>query len=265
MNMEELIRGAEAAGTIGLVPDPPSETTESALNFDSLDGTKKKPKKTKVKGSKPIDTTVEETVLPKKVRSRRSSRRRSSPKAKAKATAEATPGLLRRGLNALFGTGGKAAAGAAGAAAAPGFMRTMAGNIPLALAFTLIPMIVDRLASGSEEEQMRNSMLTQKKIQDELDGGGGEMGDDMGGMAGLMEEEPRMGDLLAEQSELSSARNLGYAGGNLNEKMYRGSNFGNSSQLAGLIGGDTARLAQLQSERTLSPAEIMSIINSDRG
>ena len=128
-------------------------------------------------------------------------------------------------------------------------------------------MIVDRLASGSEEEQMRNSMLTQKKIQDELEGGGemGDMGGDMGGMAGLMEDEPRMGDLLAEQSELSSARNLGYAGNNLDEKMYRGSNFGNSSQLAGLIGGDTARLAQLQSERTLSPAEIMSIINSDRG
>lgn len=253
---------------IRVEPDPVSETKESALNFDTLDGTKKKPRKTKARTSKAA-TTVEESPLPKKVRTRRSSGRRSTSKAKAKPTApvDGKPGLLRRGMNVLFGAGGKAATGAAGAAAAPGFMRTMAGNIPLALAFTLIPMIVDRLASGSEEEQMRNSMLTQKKIQDELEGGGemGDMGGDMGGMAGLMEEEPRMGDLLAEQSELSSARNLGYAGNNLDEKMYRGSNFGNSSQLAGLIGGDTARLAQLQSERTLSPAEIMSIINSDRG
>jgi hypothetical protein len=251
---------------IGLEPDSASATKESALNFDTLDGTKKKPRKTKTA------TTAGDNPLPKKARTRRSSGRRPTSRAKAKATpkppVDGKPGLLRKGMNVLFGTGGKAATGAAGAAAAPGFMRTMAGNIPLALAFTLIPMIVDRLASGSEEEQMRNSMLTQKKIQDELEGGGGEMGDmggGMGGMAGLMEEEPRMGDLLAEQSELSSARNLGYAGNNLDEKMYRSSNFGNSSQLAGLIGGDTARLAQLQSERTLSPAEIMSIINSDRG
>jgi len=250
---------------IGLEPDTVSETKESALNFDTLDGTKKKPRKTKARTSKAA-TTSEESPLPKKVRTRRSSGRRSTSKAKAKPTApvDSKPGLFRRGMNVLFGAGGKTATGAADAAAAPGFMRTMAGNIPLALAFTLIPMIVDRLASGSEEEQMRNSMLTQKKIQDELEGGG-DMGGDMSGMAGLMEEEPRMGDLLAEQSELSSARNLGYAGNNLDEKMYRGSNFGNSSQLAGLIGGDTARLAQLQSERTLSPAEIMSIINSDRG
>lgn len=259
------IKDLIADGEIGLVPDPVSETAESALNFDTLDGTKKKPRKTKVKGSKPIDTTVEETVLPKKVRSRRSSGRRSSPKAKAKATAKATPGLLRRGLNALFGTGGKAAAGAAAAKAAPGFLSSMAGNIPLALAFTLIPMAIDRLTRGSEEDQMRNSMEIQKKLQAESEGGGGQMGGDMSGMSGLMQDEPRMGDLLAEQGEVNSARNLGYVGNNLNEKMYRGSNFGNSSQLAGLIGGDTARLAQLQSERTLSPAEIMAIINSDRG
>jgi len=250
---------------IGLEPDSASETKESALNFDTLDGTKKKPRKTKARTSKDA-TTVEETVLPKKVRTRRGSSRRSSTKAKPtpKPSAQPSPGLLKKGMNLLFGTGGKTAAGAAGAAAAPGFMRTMAGNIPLALAFTLIPMAIDRLTRGSEEDQMRNSMLTQKKIQEELEGGG-DMGGDMSGMAGLMEEEPRMADLLAEQSELSSARNLGYAGNNLDEKMYRGSNFGNSSQLAGLIGGDTARLAQLQSERTLSPAEIMSIINSDRG
>jgi hypothetical protein len=265
MKMEDLI----ADGEIGLVPDPVSETAESALNFDSLDGTKKKPRKTKGKTAKAA-TTAEESPLPKKVRTRRRSSRRSTPKAKAKATPKPTvegkPGLLRRGMNLLFGAGGTAAAGAgAEAAAGGGFLRSMAGNIPLALAFTLIPMAIDRLTRGSEEDQMRSSMEIQRKLQAEAEGGGGQMGGDMSGMSGLMEDEPRMGDLLAEQGEVNSARNLGYAGNNLSEKMYRGSNFGNSSQLAGLIGGDTARLAQLQSERTLSPAEIMSIINSDRG
>jgi len=246
-----------------LEPDPVSETKESALNFDTLDGTKKKPRKTKTA------TTAGDNPLPKKVRTRRSGGRRSTAKAKAKATPKPTvdgkPGLFKRGLNMLFGTGGAAAAGAgAEAAAGGGFLRSMAGNIPLALAFTLIPMAIDRLTRGSEEDQMRSSMEIQRKLQAESEGGG-EMGGEMGGMAGLMEDEPRMSDLLAEQGEVNSARNLGYAGNNLSEKMYRGSNFGNSSQLAGLIGGDTARLAQLQSERTLSPAEIMSIINSDRG
>jgi len=265
MKMEDLI----ADGEIGLVPDPVSETAESALNFDTLDGTKKKPRKTKGKTAKAA-TTAEESPLPKKVRTRRSGGRRSTAKTKAKPkpTVEGKPGLLRRGMNLLFGAGGTTAAGAgAEAAAGGGFLRSMAGNIPLALAFTLIPMAIDRLTRGSEEDQIRSSMLTQKKIQDELEGGGGEMDDmggGMGGMAGLMEDEPRMGDLLAEEGEVNSARSLGYAGNNLSEKMYRRSNFGNSSQLAGLIGGDTARLAQLQSERTLSPAEIMSIINSDR-
>lgn len=243
---------------IGLEPDSASATKESALNFDTLDGTKKKPRKTKTA------TTAGDNPLPKKARTRRSSGRR--PATKPKVSPVKGPGMLKRAMSSLGM--GAAAGGGAAASAGGGFMKTMAGNIPLALAFTLIPMIVDRLTRGSEEDQIRSSMLTQKKIQDELEGGGGEMSDmggDMGGMAGLMEDEPRMGDLLAEQSELSSARNLGYAGNNLDEKMYRGSNFGNSSQLAGLIGGDTARLAQLQSERTLSPAEIMSIINSDRG
>jgi len=242
---------------IRVEPDPVSETKESALNFDTLDGTKKKPRKTKTA------TTAGDNPLPKKARTRRSSGRRPAPKPKAPPVKG--PGMLKRAMSSLGM--GAAAGGGAAASAGGGFMKTMAGNIPLALAFTLIPMIVDRLTRGSEEDQIRSSMLTQKKIQDELEGGGemGDMGGDMSGMAGLMEDEPRMGDLLAEQSELSSARNLGYAGNNLDEKMYRGSNFGNSSQLAGLIGGDTARLAQLQSERTLSPAEIMSIINSDRG
>jgi hypothetical protein len=114
-------------------------------------------------------------------------------------------------------------------------------------AWTLGPMLLDKLLHGRDEEQM-------------LQGGGAYpdvgAGGDMGGVSGA---QPDMSDLLEQKAMLTRMRDLGRSSNYLEHSLAHPS--GNNVELANLLAGDEARLAQLQSPRRITPYEIMSAIH----
>jgi len=109
----------------------------------------------------------------------------------------------------------------------------------------------------SEEEQER-VLRRQLEIQDEFEqrrmmrGG---MGDDMGDMAGLMSGRPRsLTDLIAEDDMLSELEKVSYK----MDRARRARSVGDQ-ELDRILAGQTARIAALQSQRTLSPLEVIQM------
>ena len=137
------------------------------------------------------------------------------------------------------------------------------GSIPTAVAFTVLPMIADRLMRGSDETQMRNQMNLQKKLEMEQMGemaqmaGGPSMGAGMQ-MGMRPQRQPTMTDLMASQDMIERASRLGQQDNMLQESLARPSG---KDELESLLVGDEVRLRQLQSPRRISPYEIMSILN----
>ena len=137
------------------------------------------------------------------------------------------------------------------------------GSIPTAVAFTVLPMLLDRLVRGSDETQMRNQMGIQKKLEMEQMGemaqmaGGPNMGAGMQ-MGMRPQRQPSMTDLMASQDMIDRASRLGQQDNMLQESLAQPSG---KNELESLLVGDEVRLRQLQSPRRISPYEIMSILN----
>lgn len=161
----------------------------------------------------------------------------------------------------------KAVAGkAAGAVAKAGMLGKLAklatfgggpiGTLGSIAAWTVVPMVLDRLLHGSEEDQMRHQMEMQARL------AGGDAGS-VGGVPGAGQvaaqyEEPRMADLIADRDMTMRMRDLGRADRSLQRSFARPSG---TSELENLIAGDEVRMRQLQSPRILTPYEIMSAID----
>ena len=134
------------------------------------------------------------------------------------------------------------------------------GSIPTAVAFTVLPMLLDRLVRGSDETQMRNQMDIQKKLEMEQMGqmaGGPSMGPGMQ-MGMPQQRQPSMTDLMASQDMIDRASRLGQQDNMLQASLDRPSG---RNELEDLLAGDEVRLRQLQSPRRISPYEIMGILN----
>jgi hypothetical protein len=113
----------------------------------------------------------------------------------------------------------------------------------------------------SEEEQER-SLKRQLEIQDEFEkkragGGAGGAGIDPE-LAGLLQQRPRdMTGLLMDEDFSRQMVEVSKELSRFQRKRPQG-----SSELEGIIAGNEAALAQLQSERVLSPMEIMQMLES---
>lgn len=133
------------------------------------------------------------------------------------------------------------------------------GGIPGMIAMTVGSMalapIIERLAYGSREDQMREQFNLQRKLEMEQ----------MGGMAGGMPSgvaqpvsDPALYELLESQRMLDSSNNFASSRNRTLESLMRPSG---SEEMERLLAGDEARIRSIQSERGLTPYEIMGIIN----
>ena len=105
----------------------------------------------------------------------------------------------------------------------------------------------------SEEDQER-MMRRQLEIQDEFERkrAGGEMGD----LAGLVGGGRRdLAQLMNEAEEAQYMADVGEALGRLGRTRNR-----QMDELDAILAGETARIAQLQSPRTLTPLEIIAMV-----
>jgi hypothetical protein len=118
------------------------------------------------------------------------------------------------------------------------------------------------MGQPSEEEQER-SLKRQLEIQDEFEkkraGGGGASGAQIDPeLAGLLQQRPRdMTGLLMDEDFSRQMVEVSKELSRFQRKRPQG-----SSELEGIIAGNEAALAQLQSERVLSPMEIMQMLES---
>jgi hypothetical protein len=81
------------------------------------------------------------------------------------------------------------------------------------------------------------------------------MGNDTGDMAGLMSGRPRsLTDLIAEDDMLSELEKVSYK----MDRARRARSVGDQ-ELDRILAGQTARIAALQSQRTLSPLEVIQM------
>jgi len=113
----------------------------------------------------------------------------------------------------------------------------------------------------SEEEQER-MLRRQLEIQDEFEkkrAGGGAGGAEIDPeLAGLIQQRPRdMTGLLMDEDFSRQMAEVAKEMGKMQRQRPRG-----SSELEGIIAGNEAALAQLQSERVLSPMEIIQMLES---
>lgn len=105
-----------------------------------------------------------------------------------------------------------------------------------------------------QEQMMRRQMELQEEFEQRRMMRGG-MGDDMGDMAGLMSGRPRsLTDLIAEDDMLSELEKVSYK----MDRARRARSVGDQ-ELDRILAGQTARIAALQSQRTLSPLEVIQM------
>lgn len=127
----------------------------------------------------------------------------------------------------------------------PGFL---AGTVLSAAAFP----IIERLVYGSREDQMREQFELQKKLEMEQMGGAPEM------MGAASPQESRMYDLMAEKDLSSKDLEFAMARNRVLGGLARPSG---SRELEQLIAGEEARIRSAQAPRTLTPYEIMGILD----
>jgi hypothetical protein len=156
----------------------------------------------------------------------------------------------------------KVAAGVAGAAAkqAAGRVGGLLGGVPGWLAGTigagLIFELLPRLTHGSTEDQMREQMQIQKKLEMEEMGGAPTGGGAMGGYAAA--EEPTMYEMQRGLKDSQDALQMGLLGNNVERNVRRNRR---SPELEGLIAADADRISGIGSRRQLTPHELESILN----
>lgn len=152
----------------------------------------------------------------------------------------------------------------AAGASKPGFMSRMKkrftggkpmGPLAVGLASTAVSMpilmLLDRLANGSMEDQMRKQMELSKKL--EMEQMGGSAG--MGMMGGMPADERSMYDLLSDKKYTRDMSQLASMTNGIRGTRSRG-----GDELAALLAGSEARMRDMQSPRQLTNAEIMSIL-----
>ena len=120
--------------------------------------------------------------------------------------------------------------------------------------------LIDRLISGSPEDQMRKQLEVQDRFEQERAArmGGGEMGDLEGLVGG---RRPSLAELAGEYelTEMAArdARGL--------DRLRNARRPAYMDELDQIVAGNTARIAQLQSERVLTPMEIIQMIEGGYG
>jgi hypothetical protein len=130
------------------------------------------------------------------------------------------------------------------------------GGIAIALGSAAAYPLIDRLLSGSPEDQMRRQL----EIQDEFERGraggamgGGELGGLVGGgpapsLAMLAEQDDFLASLLRANEGMEELGRAGERAGRFSPDLER------------LIAGEEARIRQIQSERVLTPYEILQMV-----
>lgn len=108
----------------------------------------------------------------------------------------------------------------------------------------------------SEEEQER-MMRRQLEIQDEFEQQRARRAGGAGGLEGLVGGEPQMG-----VSELAAIEELTRKYGATQNQIDRLRERRVNPELDALLAGNTARIAQMQSQRTLTPLELIQIAES---
>jgi hypothetical protein len=120
--------------------------------------------------------------------------------------------------------------------------------------------VIDRLLSGSPESQMRKQLEIQDQFeQEKMARMGAQGGGDLSGLVGMQQENPMsLASLMADERETAS---LGRIARNMRQSRFAGMN----PELEELLAGSTARLAAMQSERTLSPIEVLQMLEALNG
>ena len=125
--------------------------------------------------------------------------------------------------------------------------------VAAAAASTAAYPIMERLLYGSREDQMREQLQIQEKFERErMAEQGAEMGD-LGGLVGG--GGMSLEDLMAEELLTRKAARAGRALERFEEARPK-----YMDELDKILAGQTARIASLQSERTLTPLEIISMV-----
>jgi hypothetical protein len=153
------------------------------------------------------------------------------------------------------------------------FAKSAAGHLGTAAAFTVLPMLAMRLFEGSPEDQMRRSMEIQEQMEAERMSrmGGGDGGEDallsaMGGGYGGMEGLVGRGEPM-DSTDMKYADNMTKHVSDLAYKMKkaREARPSGNDELERIIAGESARIASLQSERVLTPLEIIQFAEMSHG
>jgi len=121
--------------------------------------------------------------------------------------------------------------------------------------------LMDRIMNGSPEDQMRRQAAVQEQIENErMARQSGAGNPDMAGLVGGSISPMDLEALLAEDE-------LTYQGAGLARKLYKARNARNplDDRLAEILGESTARIAAIQSERVLTPIEIIQMMEMAGG
>lgn len=139
-------------------------------------------------------------------------------------------------------------------------MGPLASGLLIAGASTAAYPLIERLLYGSREDQMREQMELQDQFERERMSrmSQGNEVDDLSGLVGG--GRMSLSDLMAEE-ELT--RNAARAGRSLERARNARPRY--MDELEQILAGQTARIAQLQSQRTLTPLEIISMVEGGFG
>ena len=152
------------------------------------------------------------------------------------------------------------------------FGKSAGGHVAGIAAFSLLAPLFNRMIEGSPEDQMRHSMEIQEKLEAErmgrMGGGGSEdallaaLGGGYGGMEGLVGRgEPMDSTDMKYANEMTKhVSDLAYK-----MKKARDARPTGNDELERIIAGESARIASLQSERVLTPLEIIQFAEMSHG
>lgn len=153
------------------------------------------------------------------------------------------------------------AAALGGAAAATGIRGVISRlGIPGLVVGTLAYPVMERLIYGSREDQMRDQMNIQRKLEEEQMAKQAGMGGLPGLAGGAMQapSEDSMYNLLEGEKMTERMNDFANTRNRALEALARPSG---SEEMQRLLAGDEARVRSLQSPRQLTPYEIMGILN----
>ena len=159
-------------------------------------------------------------------------------------------------LAGLFAGGGAAAAEGAAGAAGGGVLGKLATDIGIwGVGVPLAGAAVNRMIEGSPESQMRRQMALQAEFE-------GQQNADAAALEALMSKRaaPSVSELLGEAALMKQVEEASYK-----LKKARNKRPQYLDELGDIVAGQHARIAALQSERTLSPIEIIQMMEGVGG